>query len=154
MSLQARLQADLTQAMRDRDRERVAALRLVIAAVKNAAVAANRGPQGELDDDEVRRVLATEVKRRREAADAFRTGGREEQAAKEEAEAAIYGSYLPAQMDDDELSALVDRVIADVGATGPRDIGQVMRAAMAAVEGRADGGRVSAVVKERLGAGG
>lgn len=136
--------------MKARDRPRTSALRMAVAALKNRAVADGLGPQGELDDDVVVAVLTTETKKRREAATAFRGAGREEQAASEEAEAEVYAIYLPAQLDDAELEAIVERVVADQGAEGPRDMGRVMKAAMAEVSGRADGGRVSALVKQRL----
>jgi uncharacterized protein len=150
VTLHDQIDADLREAMKARDRARTSALRMVVAALKNRATADGLSPQGRLDDEVVQQVLTTEVKRRREAAAAFRDAGREESAAKEEAEAAIYGSYLPAQLGDDELAALVDQAIADVGAAGPQQMGQVMKAAMAKVQGRADGARVSALVKQRL----
>lgn len=136
--------------MKARDKVRTGALRMLLAALKNAAVAEGKGPQGELGDDAVIRLVQTEVKRRREAAAAFRDGGREEQAQAEEAEAAVYEAYLPAQLSDDELGALVDAAIAEVGADGPQAMGQVMKAVMPKVAGQADGTRVSAAVKARL----
>lgn len=151
MSLQQQITADITTSMKARDKARTSALRMLLASMKNAAVAAGRGPQGELTDDEVIKLLQTETKRRREAAAAFRDAGREEQAAGEEAEAAIYEAYLPAQLSDDELSALVDDAVAEVGADNPSQMGQVMKAVMPKVAGRADGARVSGMVKERLG---
>ena len=151
MSLQTQIQDDLTAAMKARDTARVSALRMLLAAVKNRAVADGAGPQGDLDDDVVEAVVASEVKRRREAAKAFRDAGRVESADAEEAEAAVYAAYLPAQLTDDELAEVVDAAIAESGAQGPADMGSAMKAAMAAVAGRADGSRVSAIVKERLG---
>lgn len=150
MTLHDRIDADLRAAMKARDKARISALRMVVAALKNRATADGLSPQGRLDDEVVQQVLATELKRRKEAAAAFRDGGREESAAKEEAEAAIYASYLPAQLDDDELVTLVDEAVAEVGAEGPQQMGPVMRTAMAKVQGRADGARVSALVKQRL----
>jgi uncharacterized protein len=149
-TLHDRIETDLRGAMKARDKARTSALRMVVAALKNRATADGLSPQGRLDDEVVEKVLATEVKRRKEAAAAFREAGREESAAAEEAEAAIYEAYLPEQLGDDELAALVDQAIADVGATGPQDMGQTMKAAMARVAGRADGSRVSAIVKARL----
>lgn len=151
MSLQQQISDDLKASMKARDRARTGALRMLLAALKNAAVAEGKGPQGELSDDAVVKLVQTEVKRRREAAAAYREGGREEQAAAEEAEAEVYAAYLPEQLGDDELAAIVDETIAEVGASGPQDMGQVMKAVMPKVQGRADGSRVSAVVKERLG---
>lgn len=151
MSLQQQINDDLRSAMKARDRERTAALRMLLASVKNAAVAEGRGPQGELDDEAIVRLVQSETKRRREAAEAFREGGRDESAAAEEAEAAVYEAYLPAQLSDDELAGIVDQVIADEEASGMSDMGPVMKAVMPQVAGRADGSRVSAMVKDRLG---
>ena len=150
MSLQQQINDDLKTAMKARDKQRTGALRMLLAALKNAAVEQGRGPQGELSDDEVVRIVQSESKRRREAATAFRDGDRTEQAEAEEAEAAVYEAYLPAQLSDDELAAIVDASIAEVGASGPSDMGQVMKATMPRVQGRADGSRVSAMVKQRL----
>lgn len=151
MSLQQQINDDLRAAMKARDRERTAALRMLLASVKNAAVAEGRGPQGELDDEAIVRLVQSETKRRREAAEAFREGGRDESAAAEEAEAAVYEAYLPAQLSDDELAGIVDQVIADEEASSMSDMGRVMKAVMPQVAGRADGSRVSAMVKDRLG---
>ncbi|MEX0834671.1 MAG: GatB/YqeY domain-containing protein [Nitriliruptor sp.] len=148
--LHDRIESDLHASMKARDKARTSALRMVVAALKNTAVAEGLSPQGRLPDETVQKVLATEVKRRREAATAFADAGREEQAAAETAEASLYAEYLPAQLSDDELSAIVDRVITEIGAEGPQAMGQVMKATMAEVQGRADGNRVSAIVKTRL----
>lgn len=150
MSLQQQISDDLKASMKARDRARTGALRMLLAALKNAAVAEGKGPQGELSDDAVVKLVQTEVKRRREAAAAYRDGGRDEQAAAEEAEAEVYAAYLPEQLGDDELAAIVDDAIAEVGASGPQDMGQVMKAVMPKVAGQADGARVSAIVKARL----
>lgn len=149
-SLHDQVEADLRASMKARDKARTSALRMVIAALKNTAVAEGLGPQGRLPDETVQKVLSTEVKRRREAAAAFAEAGREESAEAEAAEAAVYEAYLPEQLSDEELSTIVDEVVAETGAEGPKAMGQVMQAAMARVQGRADGSRVSALVKERL----
>jgi uncharacterized protein len=149
-TLHERIEADLRTSMKARDKARTSALRLVIAALKNTAVAEGLGPQGRLDDDVVQRVLTTEVKRRREAAAAFADAGRAESAAAETAEAELYAEYLPEQLGDDEIAAIVDEVVAELGADGPQAMGQVMKATMARVQGRADGSRVSGLVKARL----
>jgi uncharacterized protein len=149
-TLHERIEADLHASMKARDRARTSALRLVVAALKNTAVAEGLGPQGRLDDDTVQRVLTTEVKRRREAATAFADAGRAESAAAETAEAELYAEYLPEQLGDDEVAAIVDEVVAELGADGPQAMGQVMKATMARVQGRADGSRVSGIVKARL----
>lgn len=150
VSLHTQIQDDLKTAMKARDSARVSALRMAIAAMKNRAVAEGKGPQGHLDDELVVKVLGSEVKRRREAAKAFRDAGREESAASEETEASVYEAYLPRQLNDEELSEIVDEAIAEVEAEGPGSMGAVMQSAMAKVAGRADGGRVSAIAKQRL----
>ena len=150
MSLQQQVNDDLREAMKARDKARTGALRMLLASLKNAAVAEGKGPQGELADDEVIRLVQTETKRRREAAAAFREAGRDDQAAAEDAEASIYEAYLPAQLSDEELGEVVDAAIAEVGAGGPQDMGQVMKTVMPRVAGQADGSRVSAMVKARL----
>jgi uncharacterized protein len=150
MSLHDRIETDLRTAMKERDRARTSALRMAVAALKNRATADGLSPQGRLDDEVVQQVLGTEVKRRKEAATAYRDAGREEQAASEEAEVVVYEAYLPAQLTDDELRAIVDGTIDELGADSPKQMGQVMKATMAKVAGRADGSRVSALVKQRL----
>lgn len=150
MALTDEIQADLTAAMKARDSATVAALRGVVAAIRNARVA--KGQTGDLSDEQTLELLTREAKKRTEAAEAFAGAGREEQAAKERAELEVIRRYLPAQLDDDELRAIVDEVIADSGAAGPGDLGRVMGAVMPRVKGRADGKRLNALVRERLGA--
>lgn len=150
MSLQQQIADDLRAAMKARDRERMSALRLLVAAVKNKAVEVGLGPQGELSDEQVQQLVASETKRRKEAADAFRDGGREESAAKEDYEAEVYSAYLPAQLDDDELEGIVDRAIEQVGASDRSDMGKVMGKVMGEVGQAADGRRVSAMVGGKL----
>jgi uncharacterized protein len=150
VSLHDQIETDLREAMKARDKPRTSALRMVVAALKNKAVAEGLSPQGRLDDEVVEKVLATEVKRRKEAAAAFRDGGRIDSALSEEVESEIYAAYLPQQLTDDEVRSLVEDAVSETGAEGPREMGQVMKATMAKVQGRADGGRVSAIVKERL----
>ena len=147
-TLADRLQEDLTTAMKARDQVTTATLRMAIAAVKEAAVAGSEAKQ--LSDTEVEAVLRTQVKRRDEAAEAFRDGDRPEQAAKEIAERDILATYLPTGLDETELAAIVDGALADGGFTEPAQMGQAMKAVMAAVGGRADGKAVSALVKQRL----
>ncbi|OLR89699.1 GatB/YqeY domain-containing protein [Actinokineospora bangkokensis] len=151
--LKDRLQADLTTAMKAREKTTVATLRMALAAITNAEVAGDQAVQ--LSDDEVLKVLAREVKKRKEASTAFADAGRAEQAQQELDEAAVLTGYLPAQLSDDELAALVaaayDEVAAQVGAApGMKQMGQVMKAANAKVAGRAEGGRVAAAVKAKL----
>ena len=145
MGLQQQISDDLKTAMKARDRAATGALRMLLAALKNRGVELGRGPQGELSDEA---VLATERKRREEAAAAFADGGREEQAASELAEAELIQRYLPQPLTDEELQAVVDEVVAEVGTDG--GMGPLMKATMARVGNRADGKRVQAVVRERL----
>ena len=141
VTLADRVKRDLTDAMRSGDRDRVGRLRLVLSELQKA--------EKEGGDDEVA-VLRRERKRRLDAAEQFREAGRPELADAESEEAELIGSYLPAELSDDELRALVDRAVADSGASSPKDMGAVMKALMPAVGGRADGRRVSAQVKEAL----
>ena len=142
------LQSDLTQAMKARDQLTTSVLRMAVAAVKEARVSGDEAH--DLSDDEVVAVLAKEAKRREESASAYTEGGRAEQAEKELAERDVLARYLPAPLDADELAAIVDGALAEGGFTEPSQMGQAMKAAMAAVDGRADGKAVSALVKARL----
>jgi uncharacterized protein len=135
------LKTDLTSAMKAGEKDRVGALRMILSELQKDAKEGN--------GDELA-VLRRERKRRLESASAFRDGGRPELAASEEAEAAIIEGYLPAELGDDELRALVADAVAESGATSPRDMGMAMKAAMARAGGRADGRRVSALVQEAL----
>jgi uncharacterized protein YqeY len=143
MSILEQVQSDTREAMKARDRERVGALRMVVDALQQDAKLG--------DGDEVA-VLQRERKKRLDAAEAYRGGGSEERAAAEEAEAKLIEGYLPAQLSDDELAALVDAAVAETGASEPKQMGQVMSALMPKLGGRADGKRVSQAVRERLGA--
>jgi uncharacterized protein len=147
-SLKATVQSDLTSAMRARDQVRSGTLRMALAAMTNEEVSGTQAR--ELSDDEVLKVLAKEAKKRKEASVAYTGAGRPELAAREDAELAILEAYLPAQLSDEELAAIVATAIEDTGATGMQQMGQVMKAANAVVAGRADGGRVAAVVKATL----
>jgi uncharacterized protein YqeY len=137
------VKGDLATAMKAKERERVAALRLVLSELQKAAK--------EGSDDEMA-VLRRERKRRRDAAAAYRDAGRDDLAEAEEREAEIIEAYLPAELDDAQLDELIDKAIASTGASSPKDMGKVMGQVMGAVAGRADGKRVSARVKERLSA--
>lgn len=142
------IQADLTAAMKARDAETVGTLRMVIAAIKNARVAA--GASGDVDDAQTLDLLTREAKKRQEAAQAYADGGRPELAEKEQRELEIIRRYLPSQMDEAEVAALVDEAISESGASGPSDLGRVMSAVMPKVKGRADGKLVNRLVRERL----
>lgn len=135
------VKSDLVTAMKAGDKERVGALRMVLSELQKDA---KEGPGDEIA------VLRRERKRRVESSKAFREGGRDDLATSEESEAAIIEGYLPAELGDDELRAIVTDAVAEVGATSPKDMGQVMKAAMARVAGRADGKRVSTIVQEVL----
>ena len=152
MSLQQQILDDLKASMKAREKDRTSALRMVLAAMKNTAIEKGRGPQGELTDDEVERILVSEVKKRRESATSYRDAGREEQADREDAEAALYEGYLPEQLSDDEVAAIVDEVVAETGASGMKDMGPTMKAVMARVGTQADGSRVSELVRAKLSA--
>lgn len=142
------MQQDLKDAMKARDQVKVAALRMAIAAVKEAAVAGKAAK--ELTDADVEQVLRTQVKRRDEAAEAFQAAGRDEQAQRELDERSVLSAYLPEELDDDELEAIVDEALAKGGFTEPSQMGPAMNAVMAGVAGRAEGKRVSAMVKAKL----
>ncbi len=151
--LKQRLRADLTAAMKARDALTTATLRLALAAVTNAEVAGTSAK--ELSDVEIVAVLNKEVRKRAEAAEAFETAGRPEQAAKERAEADVLSGYLPRPLTDDEIAALVRRAIDSVtAATGSaptmRQMGVVVKDVQARAEGRADGARIAAAVKAAL----
>lgn len=135
------MKADLTEAMRSGEKDRVGRLRLVLSELQKAAK--------EGSDDELA-VLRRERKRRIDAADQFAGAGRDELAASEREEAALIEAYLPAELSDDDLKALVAEAVTETGATSPKDMGAVMKATMSRVDGRADGRRVSALVKEAL----
>ncbi|MEU5995918.1 GatB/YqeY domain-containing protein [Spirillospora sp. NPDC047418] len=148
MTLKEKLETDLSSAMKARDEVRTRTLRMALTAVKNEEVA---GKQSRLlSDDDVVKVLTREAKKRREAATAFGDAGREAQAQAERDEGAVLEEYLPAQLGDEELTALVADAIAETGASGPRAMGQVMKAVNPKVAGRAEGGRVAAEVKRQL----
>jgi uncharacterized protein len=147
--LKDRLRTDLTTAMKARDTVRTRTLRSALTAVSTAEVAGRTSR--ELSDDEVIKVLAREAKRRREAADAFDAAGRAEQASAERAEGDVLDAYLPAQLGDDELVAIVAAGIAESGAAGPRAMGQVMKVVTPKIAGRAEGARVAAEVRRQLG---
>jgi uncharacterized protein YqeY len=142
MTLKEKLETDLSSAMKARDEVRTRTLRMALTAVKNEEVAGKQSRR--LSDDDVVKVLTREAKKRREAATAFGDAGREEQAQAERDEGAVLEEYLPAQLGDEELTALVADAIAETGASGPRAMGQVMKAVNPKVAGRAEGGRSTA----------
>jgi uncharacterized protein len=147
--LKDRLRADLTTAMKGRDELGTATLRMVLSAVSAEEVAGKEAR--ELSDDDVMAVLRREAKKRREAAEAFAGAGRAEQAERERAEEGVIATYLPAQLDDADLAAIVADVVTETGASGMKDMGRVMGAVQGKVAGRAEGGRVAAEVRRQLG---
>jgi uncharacterized protein len=146
MSLIARIEDELTEAMRARDDLRTGTLRLALAALRSA----EKELQRPLKDDEELQVLQRERKRRNEAAEAFRAAGREEPAAREERELAVLEEFMPAPISEEQLERIVDDAIAETGATSLRDLGRVMADVMPQVAGRADGSTVSQLVREKL----
>lgn len=147
-ALKSRLQADLSTAMKARDELTTATLRMALAAVTTEEVAGKAAR--ELSDDEVLRLLTKEAKKRREAAEAFDNAGRGELAERERAEGAVLDGYLPAQLEDAELSELVRAAIAESGASAPNQMGAVMKLVQPKIAGRADGKRVSDEVRRQL----
>ncbi|MFC7550538.1 GatB/YqeY domain-containing protein [Plantactinospora sp. GCM10030261] len=148
-ALKDRLTADMRTALKSRDEVTTSTLRMALAAVGNAEVAG--AEKRELTDDEVLAVLTREAKKRREAATAFADAGRSEQAAKERAEGEVLDRYLPRQLGDAELADVVAGALSAGGFTGRGQLGPAMKAAQAAVAGRAEGGRVAAEVRRQLG---
>ncbi|MFD8385398.1 GatB/YqeY domain-containing protein [Streptomyces sp. NPDC059679] len=150
-TLKSRLQDDLTAAIKTRDELRSSTLRLTLTAIQKEEVAGETAR--ELSDAEVEKIIAREAKKRREAAEAFAQGGRAEQAERERAEGVVLAEYLPKQLTDEELDALVAEAVQEAaagGAQGPRAMGAVMKIVNPKVAGRAEGGRVATAVKRRL----
>ena len=146
--LKERLRADLNTAMRARDPVRLRTLRMVLTSITNEEVSGDTAR--ELSDDEIVKVLIREARKRREAAEAFESAGRAEQAAAERAEGDVLAGYLPAQLTDDDLTAIVSAAIAETGATGMPGMGMVMKTVTPRVAGRADGARVAAEARRQL----
>ena len=149
--LTEQIRADLTAAMKRRDDVATSALRMALAAVKEAAVAGKEAK--ELTDDEILKVLNKEVKRRDEAAEAFRNADRPDRADREQAEREVLAAYLPAALTPEELEALIAETLAEGGFSGMQSMGPAMKAVTAKVAGRADGTTVSDLVRTRLSAG-
>jgi uncharacterized protein YqeY len=146
MSLIGRIEEELTEAMKERDAERRDALRLIL----NALRSAEKELQRPLHDEEELQVLQRERKRRHEAIEQYRAGGREDRAATEERELAVLEEFMPEPLGEEELERIVDDAIAENGATSLRDLGRVMADVMPQVAGRADGSYVSQLVREKL----
>lgn len=148
-SIAETIRADMTAAMRARDTARRDTLRLLIAALDNARIAAGH----DLADEEAVVALQREARQRRDSIEEYRKGGRDDLAATEEAELAVISGYLPEALGEDEIRAAIEEVVGEVGASGPGDLGKVMGPVMARVRGRADGRRVNELVRERLAGG-
>ena len=146
MALKDELEADLKSAMKGKDQLRVSVIRMLKSAIKYREIELMKS----LDDAGVQAVIGSEVKRRRDAVEQYRQGGREDLASKEEQEIAILQHYQPAQLSEAELARVVDGVIARVGAQGPKDMGKVMKELLPEVQGKAEGKVVSELVKARL----
>lgn len=146
MDAKARLAGEIKEALRAGEKVRLGALRMLSASVKNREVELRR----EVDDEEFVQVAAREVKRRKEAAEAYDRAGREELAEKERQEQAVLETYLPAQMDEAQVAALVDEAIEATGAAGPGDLGKVMGYVMGKGKGRVNGARVNQVARTKL----
>jgi uncharacterized protein YqeY len=147
MAILEQIKTDLHGAMRAGEKERVGALRLVLSELQKAV---KEGPDDALSPDAELAVLRRERKRRLEAATAYRDAGREDLASGEEAEGELIGGYLPAELSDEELTVIVEQAVRDSGASSAKEMGVAMKQAMAAVDGRADGKRVSALVRAAL----
>jgi uncharacterized protein YqeY len=147
MSLKERIQQDVKDAMRARDKERLATIRLITAAIKQREV----DERIELDDEQVLLVLDKMCKQRRESISQFEKAGRDDLIAQEVSELDIIQGYLPEQLDDDEIGALIDAAMADTGASSIKDMGKVMGQLKPKLQGRADMAAVSAMIKSRLG---
>ena len=147
MSLRDQIQSDMTSAMKARDQQKVDTLRLAISSIKKKEIDETRRP---LEDAETRGVLTTMIKQRRESIEMYRKGNRQDLLDKEQAEITVLEGYLPKQLDDAALGAMIDAAIKETNAAGMKDMGKVMKAVQAKVAGAAEGARVSALVKEKL----
>ena len=147
-ALKEQIRADLKDAMKAKEKERTGTIRMLLAAIQTAET---EGSKHEVDDAEIQKIIAREIKKRRESADIYTTNGRADLAETELAEASILEVYQPKQLSDEELAKLIDEAIADTGAESMAQMGQDMKAATAKADGRADGKRISEAVKARLG---
>lgn len=141
------LQADMKDAMRAKDADRLSAIRMLVSSLRNKQIDLRR----DLTEEDIVDVLATEAKKRREAADSFRSGGRDELADKEEAELVVIAEYLPKQLSEAEVSAIIDELMASTGATQKSDMGKIMGPLMGRIKGQFDGGAAKNIVMSKLG---
>ena len=148
MSLKEKLQTDLTSSMRNRDEVRSSTIRMILTSIKNEEVSGKE--VRELNESELITVLSREAKKRREAAEAFEQAGAKDRADNEKAEGVIIAGYLPEQLSEAELKEMIASAIKETGATGPQQMGLVMKSIQPKIAGRADGGTVSSLVKAAL----
>ena len=146
MSLQEEISAALKDAMRARDEAKMSTLRLVLTAIKKR----EKEARSLLEDQEVVSVITSQIKQRRESIEQYRKAGREDLAQTEENELHILQGYMPEQVSEEEISKTLDEIIAEVGAVSMKDMGKVMKAAMAKLAGKAEGGAINAMVKAKL----
>lgn len=146
MSLQDKIENDLTQALKNRDDFTRDTLRYLKSSLKNAAI----NKMKELDESEIITVIQKEVKQRKDAIEQFKTANRPELAEKEQKEADLFEKYLPTQLSDDEIHVLVEEAIKATGATEKKDMGKIMAYIMPKIQGKADGSRISTIVMEKL----
>ena len=146
-ALKEQIRADLKEAMKAKEKERTGTIRMLLAAIQTAET---EGAKHEVTDEDIQKIIAREVKKRRESAEIYSQNGREDLAESELAEAEILAGYQPKQLDDAELDALVEAAVEATGATSMAQMGQVMKEATAKAAGRVDGKRLSAAVKARL----
>lgn len=147
MSIKAKLAEDMKTAMKAKDAARLSTIRMVNSVIKNREIDQRR----ELSDDEVAAVISSSVKQRKDSIEQFKAGGRQDLVDKEETEVAILMSYLPQQMTEDEIRAIVKSAVAETSSTSAKDMGKVMKAVMPKTKGKADGALVNKIVKELLG---
>lgn len=145
--LKSKISADLKEAMKAKDKTRLGAIRMLLAAIQTEET---EGTKHELTDDEVLKVIAREIKKRRESAEIYTQNGREDLAETELAEVAALEVYQPEQLSDEEVAKLIDEAVAETGATSMKEMGQVMKLATERAAGRADGKRLSTAVRARL----
>ncbi|OEX95809.1 glutamyl-tRNA amidotransferase [Corynebacterium sp. BCW_4722] len=146
-ALKDQIRADLKEAMKAKEKERTGTIRMLLAAIQTAET---EGSKHEVDDEEIQKIIAREVKKRRESAEIYQANGREDLAQAELGEAEILAGYQPKQLTDEELALLIDEAVAETGASSMADMGKVMKAATAKAAGRADGKRLSTAVKAKL----
>ncbi|WP_066528721.1 GatB/YqeY domain-containing protein [Corynebacterium bouchesdurhonense] len=146
--LKDKIRADLKEAMKAKEKERTGTIRMLLAAIQTAET---EGTKHEVDDAEIQKIIAREIKKRRESAEIYQSNGREDLASQELTEAGILEGYQPTQLTDEELASLVDATVADLNASSMAQMGAVMKEVTARADGRADGKRLSAAVKARLG---